>query len=152
MVFISGAGTSALSSAVAAMRSGKDVDAELMAEIYTKAMMSGTFDLVLGKLFAFAEPKPITKSIGYTVDKSVAKYYAKTFRFDLDPAKVAEIAPNTAPNIPLIAASSQLPPAIFVAAALTVPPTPPNIRALVKTELLTETASTPPARAVPPER
>lgn len=95
VVFISGAGTSALSSAVAAMRSGKDVDAELMAEIYTKAMMSGTFDLVLGKLFAFAEPKPITKSIGYTVDKSVAKYYAKTFRFDLDPAKVAEIAPKS---------------------------------------------------------
>ncbi|MBR1481565.1 MAG: hypothetical protein IJ598_01210 [Ruminococcus sp.] len=90
VVFTSGALTSGAGSVIAAMRSGDEIDAELFAEIYTKAMLSGTIDLALGKLLTFISSKPI----GYTA-KGVTRELSDNFKYVLDAEKFAKAFPRS---------------------------------------------------------
>ena len=82
IIWASGAGTSALSTAFSAWRSDRKIDVKLAAEIYTRAVIGGTLDLAFGKAFSgvrtAVKPTPFTEmkeleSISINVSPEVAK-------------------------------------------------------------------------------
>ena len=82
IIWASGAGTSALSTAFSAWRSDRKIDVKLAAEIYTRAVIGGTLDLAFGKAFSgvrtAVKPTPFTEmraleSIRINVSPEVAR-------------------------------------------------------------------------------